>query len=156
MAYYTLSCPAMGIRKVFELMAVTKKNEHAASEVISVILIVAVTLILAGVIAVLVFGYGGNIQKTKVVAVTLTRNPGAATTSTVSALYQGGKDAASVKNISFWVNGVDKGGMCTSGTCSGLAVGCRTSFVPGATPAQVTVIGDFSDGSRQIVLDKLI
>ena len=59
----------MGIFKVFVTMAFTK-NDQAVSPVIGVILMVAITVILAAVIAAFVFGMAGNISKTKVVAVT--------------------------------------------------------------------------------------
>jgi len=65
----TLSCPFAGMRKVFETM-VTRKNDEAVSPVIGVILMVAITVILAAVIAAFVFGMSGNISKTKGVAVT--------------------------------------------------------------------------------------
>ncbi len=52
-------------------MAFTKKNEEAVSPVIGVILMVAITVILAAVIAAFVFGMAGNISKTKVVAATV-------------------------------------------------------------------------------------
>ena len=54
-------------------MAFTKKNEDAVSPVIGVILMVAITVILAAVIAAFVFGMAGNIQKSKVVAATASR-----------------------------------------------------------------------------------
>ena len=49
------------------------KNEDAVSPVIGVILMVAITVILAAVIAAFVFGMAGNIQKTKVVAATVSQ-----------------------------------------------------------------------------------
>ena len=52
-------------------MVFTRKNEEAVSPVIGVILMVAITVILAAVIAAFVFGMAGNIQKTKVVAATI-------------------------------------------------------------------------------------
>ena len=64
-----MSCPRLGIFKVFVIMAFTK-NDQAVSPVIGVILMVAITVILAAVIAAFVFGMAGNISKTKVVAVT--------------------------------------------------------------------------------------
>jgi FlaG/FlaF family flagellin (archaellin) len=135
-------------------MAFTKKNEDAVSEVISVVLIIAVTLVLAGVIASLVFGVGSNVPKSKVVDVSLSRNAG--TPSTVIAVFHGGKDAASVTNISFMVGNVDKGGMCMTGSCTGIKVGCQT-FIPSVTkPSTVTVVGSFSDGTKQVLLQQSI
>jgi len=66
---YTVSCPEPGIKKVFVLMS-QFRNDEAVSPVIGVILMVAITVILAAVIAAFVFGMAGNIQQTKVVSVT--------------------------------------------------------------------------------------
>ncbi len=67
---YTLSCPSWALKKVQRIM-VTRKNDEAVSPVIGVILMVAITVILAAVIAAFVFGMSGNISKTKTVAVTV-------------------------------------------------------------------------------------
>ena len=138
-------------------MTFTKKNGDAVSEVISVILIVAVTLVLAAIIAALVFGVGSNVPKSKVAEVSLSRNAGTPALSTVTAVFQGGKDAASVTNISFLVGNVDQGhAMCMTGTCTGIKVGCQTSFTPGVKPATVTVVGNFADGTKQVLLQQSI
>ncbi len=71
-------------------MALTRKNDEAVSPVIGVILMVAITVILAAVIAAFVFGMSGNISKTKVVAVQFS-NP----IQSYSVTYQGGQDAQS-------------------------------------------------------------
>ncbi len=60
----------VGIVKGVQIM-VTRKNDEAVSPVIGVILMVAITVILAAVIAAFVFGMSGNISKTKVVASTV-------------------------------------------------------------------------------------
>ena len=49
-----------------------KGSEDAVSPVIGVILMVAITVILAAVIAAFVFGMAGNVSKTRSVAVTAT------------------------------------------------------------------------------------
>jgi flagellin-like protein len=49
---------------VFEMVTITK-NDEAVSPVISVILMVAITVILAAVITAFVFGMAGNISKTE-------------------------------------------------------------------------------------------
>ena len=51
-----------------------RENEEAVSPVIGVILMVAITVILAAVIAAFVFGMGSNVQGTKTVAVTASLN----------------------------------------------------------------------------------
>ncbi len=65
-------------------MVVTRKNDEAVSPVIGVILMVAITVILAAVIAAFVFGMSGNITKTKVVAATVT----ATNATNVNVTYQ--------------------------------------------------------------------
>ena len=83
-------------------MTVYRKKEAGISEVISVILLVAVTVILAAIIAAFVFGMVGNLQKGKVVAATISRVNG----SDVSVTFAGGQSAGSVVGINWTVNGV--------------------------------------------------
>ena len=134
----------MGILKVFEFMAFTRKNEEAVSPVIGVILMVAITVILAAVIAAFVFGMAGNISKTKVVSATLQR-----TSSThIAATFQGGQDAAAVTKISWSSNGVAAGSMVsptigTTYTLSG-SIGSNAHIVGVAT---------FNDNSQQVIID---
>ncbi len=54
-------------------MANFKKNDEAVSAVIGVILMVAITVILAAVIAAFVFQLGGNVPKSKQVGVEVKR-----------------------------------------------------------------------------------
>ncbi len=73
----------------------TKSKEDAVSPVIGVILMVAVTVILAAVIAAFVFGMGSNVQQTKVVGVTAAGglDPDDDTNSVIVLTYQGGTDS---------------------------------------------------------------
>ena len=123
-------------------MAFTK-NEEAVSPVIGVILMVAITVILAAVIAAFVFGMAGNIQKTKVVSVTLQR-----TSSTqVVATFQGGQDSGSVRGISFKV------GTTEVGAQSGSAIGTATLLTNVGANSHVVAVATFTDGSQQVVID---
>ena len=134
-------------------MAFTKKNEEAVSPVIGVILMVAVTVILAAVVAAFVFGMAGNVQKTKVVAVTLTRT----SPVSVSAFFQGGSDAASLTNLTFSGTGVTTTASCLVSACSpSVALACRTSITTSTSPVQMMVVGTFTDGSQQVLLDQRI
>ena len=72
-------------------MVYTRKNDEAVSPVIGVILMVAITVILAAVIAAFVFGMSGNISKTKIVAVTAQQPD----SKYITVTYQGGQDAGS-------------------------------------------------------------
>jgi flagellin-like protein len=134
-------------------MVVTRKNDEAVSPVIGVILMVAITVILAAVIAAFVFGMSGNISKTKVVAATVSQ-PNA---TAVSVTYNGGQDGASLACINWTVNG---GTATVMGSCTGttaLAVGTSTT-ISGATTAQdhVIAVGQFMDGSSQVIMDTYV
>ena len=129
-------------------MAFTK-NDEAVSPVIGVILMVAITVILAAVIAAFVFGMAGNIQKTKVVAATAAQQG-----TNVIVTYNGGQDSPSV-NYSF-VSITTSAGTSISG---GIANRTGSSFqVAGATSGQdhVVVTTDFMDGTSQVILDTYV
>jgi archaeal type IV pilus assembly protein PilA len=148
-------------------MVFTKKNEEAVSPVIGVILMVAITVILAAVIAAFVFGMAGNIQKTKVVATTLSRP----NTSGIVVTYQGGQDAATLYGLAFQLNGgnlssgsitapstanwqVNSGSNSeitpTSGTTV-LPVGTSLYIKNVPTSSNFVVIGEFTDGTTQVL-----
>jgi archaeal type IV pilus assembly protein PilA len=134
-------------------MVVTRKNDEAVSPVIGVILMVAITVILAAVIAAFVFGMSGNISKTKVVAATVSQ-PNA---TAVSVTYNGGQDSASLACINWTVNG---GAITQMGDCSGttaLNVGNSTT-ITGATAGQdhVVAVGHFMDGTSQVIMDTYV
>ena len=132
------------------------KNEDAVSPVIGVILMVAITVILAAVIAAFVFGMAGSIPKNKVVAATAQQ---VGTNAIVT--YQGGQDASTATFVksAFTPNGgativqifpnASVGGATT--------VGSSLTFA-GATgnPDHVIVTASFTDGSTQVILDTFI
>jgi len=139
-------------------MAFTKKNEDAVSPVIGVILMVAITVILAAVIAAFVFGMAGNISKTKIVAVTAQK----VSSILIVVTNNGGQDAGSFTSANITVSpGATQysPGSTTEGTMTGnpIAVGCTTRVngnFPGRT--QVLVVGSFNDGSQQVLLDTTV
>ncbi len=131
--------------QVLEVMKFTK-NDEAVSPVIGVILMVAITVILAAVIAAFVFGMAGNIQKTKVVAATAAQQ-GA---TTIYVTYQGGQDQALVQSISASVNG---GAVATINT----AVGSTGRFGTGTSGRDhVVATAQFTDGTTQVILDTYV
>ena len=109
---------------------VTRKNDEAVSPVIGVILMVAITVILAAVIAAFVFGMSGNISKTKVVAVTV-QQPNA---SAISLTYQGGQDAPTLGSINWTINDVAKSPLTPTAPHTILEVG-KTATDVGAADA---------------------
>jgi flagellin-like protein len=132
-------------------MVVTRKNDEAVSPVIGVILMVAITVILAAVIAAFVFGMSGNIQKTKIVSVTLSRT----NATNVNAIFNGGQDASSTYNITFSGPAVTGTPVMGNGI-SAVPVGTITAIPVTSSPTQIIGVGKFSDGSSQIVYDSTI
>jgi len=141
---------------VFEDMKFTK-NEDAVSPVIGVILMVAITVILAAVIAAFVFGMAGNISKTKVVAATAQQS----TASTIVLTYQGGQDSSSCIGI-VWTSASETGlalGSTTMGQTTGssiLGVGSTSSVAGTAGKDHVVGTAYFTDGSQQVIYDSTI
>ena len=141
-------------------MVFTRKNEDAVSPVIGVILMVAITVILAAVIAAFVFGMAGNIQKTKVVAATEYR----ANASYVIVTYQGGQDAGTLQGIAFQVDGTNatittaatgaSNEMVAPSSGAILPVG-STATISASNPGKnhVVGIGVFTDGTTQVIVD---
>jgi len=156
-------------------MAFSKKNEEAVSPVIGVILMVAITVILAAVIAAFVFGMAGNIQKTKVVAATATR----LNADTVIVTYSGGQDANSLEVIQWQANGANAVGVSGSVNATGcmftvtgtdpsatapltatynkdiLAVGA-SGKITADTSSNIAGIGYFADGTSQVIFQQTL
>jgi FlaG/FlaF family flagellin (archaellin) len=127
---------------------------------------VAITVILAAVIAAFVFGMAGNISKTKVVAATV-QQPDA---DTITITYQGGQDSGTLHNLSVTINDVvQPGSGVTLSPPNGLgiglddgsilAVGSSASFTnPGAYAGRdhIVVTGYFTDSTQQVILDNFV
>jgi flagellin-like protein len=146
-------------------MVYTRKNDEAVSPVIGVILMVAITVILAAVIAAFVFGMSGNITKTKVVASTVAQ-PDA---DRIVVTYQGGQDDSTLAfvqitapNGSIWnTTGTNGAVLAQTGTNTKPSVG--TSSVIIANPAgsfsgrdHIVVVGVFTDGVSQVISDTYV
>jgi flagellin-like protein len=133
------------------------KNDEAVSPVIGVILMVAITVILAAVIAAFVFGMAGNISKTKVVAATAQQT----VADRITLTYQGGQDAATCIGI-VWTSTTEGGtsqGYTLMGLTSGntkLTVGWTSSITGTSGKDHVVGTAFFSDGSQQVIYDSSI
>ena len=156
-----------------------RENEDAVSPVIGVILMVAITVILAAVIAAFVFGMGSNIGTTKTVAVTASQNG-----DDIILTYHGGADASTLNYLTITVeagdaktaSGADVGGTDkkltqvtrdkkgtlgadrTGVTETGLDVGAVMKITSMGTDKRdhVVVAGHFADGSDHVVLDTYV
>lgn len=152
------------------------KNEEAVSSVIGVILMVAITVILAAVIAAFVFGMTGNVQTPKTVSVTASQNG-----NDIILTYHGGADAATLEYLTvtvtpgetatgfseaketFWYDKskTPKGVVTTEfkrENMETLPVGTTMTLKDCATLKQdhVVVAGHFADGSDHVVLDTYV
>ena len=127
-----------------------KKDENAVSPVIGVILMVAITVILAAVIGAFVFGMGSGVSKTYIVAATATQMG-----SNITVTYNGGPDADYVTSLSAQVT--PPGGSATNHTLTS-AVGESKTFTTGTGGKEdhVVVVATFDDGSMQVVLDTYV
>ena len=149
-----------------------RENEDAVSPVIGVILMVAITVILAAVIAAFVFGMGSNIGTTKTVAVTASQND-----KDVILTYHGGADAATLQYLTITVTSGDtkqdhsshlwyksatekvtSAAPTTGQNPEILPVGTTTTIsgVGSAKQDHVVVTGHFADGSNHVVLDTYV
>jgi flagellin-like protein len=130
-------------------------NEDAVSPVIGVILMVAITVILAAVIAAFVFGMAGNVPKSKNVAVTVFQQG-----SQLGMTYNGGPDASAVSgfNLTFFPSGALQPYKPVNEVPMFATTVGNTSYWGGATSGQdkVTITGVFKDGTEQVILDTTI
>ena len=136
------------------------KSEEAVSPVIGTILMVAVTVILAAIIASFVFGSAANVQKTKIVATTVQLDPDG---STIIIMYQGGQDDGSLTSLT--ITAPDGSLRYTGGDGSVLVnvpptppvkpiIGASLKLVGSwPSPAHVLVVGSFGDGADQVIAD---
>ncbi len=143
-----------------------RENEEAVSPVIGVILMVAITVILAAVIAAFVFGMSGNVQSTKSVYATATHTVDAEGVPIVIVTFTGGPDVGLVTQLNVTVNDEDalaedkaivelKSTTGSSVTIYNYSTTAKKPIVKGKTN-HVVVTATFSDGTSQVILDTII
>ena len=164
------------VKRCFEIMAFTRKNDEAVSPVIGVILMVAITVILAAVIAAFVFGMSGNISKTKTVAFTAQKTDA----GNISLVNNGGQDAQNLVGLIVTTDPANTdcsvtpdtievvGGdeipctvtLVSSGDAAYIPVGAVIKMTNGnldwSVKTKVTVVGTFSDGSDYVLMDTTV
>jgi flagellin-like protein len=129
------------------------KKEDAVSPVIGVILMVAITVILAAVIAAFVFGMAGGISKTKSVAATARQ-----TGNDIAVTWQGGQDNGYVSGFNVTVRDTYIRPSPLIATGFPPLVG-NTSLLPGLATSgndHVVVTAAFTDGTAQVILDTYV
>ena len=128
-----------------------RENEDAVSPVIGVILMAAITVILAAVIAAFVFGMTDNIKPQKEVTVTASQGVFPNGTPNVNVKIFGGKDVNLLIEGGISVNINDN----HTGNLTGNTTGSSETFKLDKGQNTVTVVARFADGTQQIVLDKV-
>jgi flagellin-like protein len=127
-------------------MMALRKDEKGVSPVIGVILMVAITVILAAVIASFVFGLSGTMQRKYIIGFTVT----GVSDKEVYVRYEGGPDHAYVSSCNAMVNGqsIENSGIETTvGYVSKIPHGINK---PGST-FDFAIVCTFKDGSQQVV-----
>ena len=121
-----------------------REDEDAVSPVVGVILMVAITVIMAAVIGAFVYGYGGSMVQTKDVSA-VARHQG----TTIYVTYMGGPDQELVSSLNTLIDGTDP-----TSDFSGTSVG-QTAYLTGQTTNDnhVVVTATFTDGSVGVILD---
>jgi len=127
------------------------QNEEAVSPVIGVILMVAITVILAAVIAAFVFGLAGTTGSSKNVGLTVVAN---GTNDGFKVTIQGGTDLPTLTELNWSVDGAafeafssDAGGSYEVGEI--LWTGAETN-----SGVKLIIRGTFTDGSQQVLFDR--
>ncbi|NMA10133.1 hypothetical protein L21_2045 [Methanoculleus chikugoensis] len=120
--------------------------EGGVSEVLSAILMVAVAVILAAIVASLVFGIGLP-EEPKTVAVTATRSG-----DNVTFMVHGGMNMDRVAEIRCWIGGVGEGN--ENFKLDVRAGATNTSSISDAT--RVVIVGTSGDNESWILLDKTL
>ena len=125
------------------------KNDEAVSPVIGVILMVAITVILAAVIAAFVFGLAGTTSTTKNVGVTAGLNG----SGYASITWQGGTDLG---KIAGWEGKLENGTRVVGNidTPQKPSVGQVNTTDIGILGHRLIITAKFEDGSSQVIFDK--
>ena len=140
------------------------KNDEAVSPVIGVILMVAITVILAAVVAAFVFGTVGDIKIEKQIAVAASQTFEISSGDYFTTVtYHGGKDFRDLSALGATITvpgGTPDSGFTWTYASMGTApvpVG-TTGKIPLGSPGadHVIVVATFTDGTRQLILDTYV
>ncbi len=127
------------------------KNDEAVSAVIGVILMVAITVILAAVIAAFVFGMGSSIKKTYVVSLTIDRT----SDGNVVVTNTGGPDVSKLDHLATQLQYhtlTAPGNIAAHNMHLELLVPHTALTAPApSSPTHVIVTGTFKDGTSQVL-----
>ena len=140
------------------------KNDEAVSPVIGVILMVAITVILAAVVAAFVFGTVGDVKIKKQIAAAASQTVDILSGDYVTTVtYHGGKDFRDLSALEATITvpgGTPDSGFTWNYASMGTApvpVGTTGTIPLGSSGADhVIVVATFVDGSKQLILDTFV
>ena len=136
-----------------------RENEEAVSPVIGVILMVAITVILAAVIAGFVFGMSGNIPDKKDVYVTTKLGTDGGSPVMIVTI-QGGNDIPALKNVTYSTDGgttstpLDPLGAFEDAKFEPPFKVGHSGQIPLTASAHIVILGEFADGTSQILAER--
>jgi flagellin-like protein len=139
-------------------MMALRKDEKGVSPVIGVILMVAITVILAAVIASFVFGMSSTVKKMYLVSATASKVcEQGQNKCDVQIVYTGGPDDPAVSLLA-----VALPSDCTDNFDTnkkpqvGAIATCKNAASPGDRNTHVVVVATFTDGTQQVILDTYV
>jgi flagellin-like protein len=142
------------------------ENEKAVTPIVGTIMLVALTVILAAIVAAFIFGFAGqSLQPPKMVSATMERT----NATSVSVTYYGGPDAGALIGMVYTIND-SSNVVVSSGSQSVIISGNQVIAKAGAIPVglgvtvistnpkkdHVVVTGLFSDGSSAIIAESIL
>lgn len=126
-------------------------NESAVSESVGIILIVAVTVILAAIIAAYALGIVTDIPVTKNVIMTVEKP----TLSTVSVMYRGGPDQKELKSLKiFWPENPPE--IFENPKVGEIYPKTGTRSITPGSKNHIVVMGNFTYNHEQVIIDTII
>ena len=132
-------------------------RDRAVSPVIGSILLVAITVIIAAVIAAFVFGMTGDIEKAKFVAVTSQKVDNGTGNAEIHLTNHGGMGASSLMSgadaFSITLDGSDTTATGLTDEVGSVGVISTAGGAQSGPNQHIVVVGHFSDGASQVVLD---
>ena len=142
------------------------EKEKAVTPIVGTIMLVALTVILAAIVAAFLFGFAGqSLQTTHIVSATMQR----VNATSVSVTYYGGQDAAALLGMIFTVNDKTNVTVTTGSTLVTVSENQVTAnsgtvpiglgvTIPATNPKKdhIIITGLFSDGSSAIIAESTL
>ena len=144
----------------------TMENEKAVTPIVGTIMLVALTVVLAAIVAAFLFGFAGqSLQTTHIVSATMQR----VNATSVSVTYYGGQDAGSLYELAFTVNDgtnttifsgspqVTVSGNRVTAKSGSIPVGLGVTVIsPNPKKDHLIITGTFNDGSSAIIAESTL